>query len=129
MIRDQHPLAGRPDPIGRLEARLAARRAEVERREAVLSRLTRLTDLMERERRLSDRRRLVETIEAHLERSRARIEEQIRRFGESGESHVHAFRPVRLHAVGSGYFSQGTYENEDDWWAKQLGGPPKSVAI
>jgi multidrug efflux pump subunit AcrA (membrane-fusion protein) len=110
------------------EARLVARRAEIDRREAALDRLSRATALAQRERALTERQNLIERIEQHLERSRVRLEERIRNAEPKREPIRFPALP-RLQAVGAGYFAHGQYENEDDWWAKQLGTKPQRIAV
>ena len=111
------------------EARLVARKAEIDRREAALERLTRATELAKRERALTERQQLIERIETHLERSRRRLEERLRQFEAARQEPVRIGGFRRLHAVKAGYFAHGSYANEDDWWAKQLGAKPDRVAV
>ena len=111
------------------EARLVARRAEIDRREAALDRLSRATELAQRERALAERQHLIERIELHLERSRIRLEERITT-AEAPKHEPIRFPTVRrLQAVNAGYFAHSQYENEDDWWAKQLGTKPQRIAV
>ena len=85
----------------------------------------RLAELEERERAVAAREQLILALERRLELSRRRLEERLQQVRDRALFTVGSFR---VPSVDDGYFVAGSNSDEDEWWSRQLGKPPRLVA-
>src|SRR2546421_408510 len=133
--RDEMENRSRPnpaDPHGP-EAELAARLAENNFREAAARRAAydkieaRAAEIEERERALAAREQLIRALENRLEDSRRRLEARLQQVKERPTAT--GFRPqFSVPSIDESYFDAGSFVDEDEWWAPQLGKPPPLLA-
>ena len=92
---------------------------------------TRAAEIEERERALEAREALIRALENRLEDSRRRLEERMEQ--------MRARRPVttgvylsgaefHVPSIDEAYFDAGSNVDEDAWWSRQLGKPPRLAA-
>jgi len=126
------------DPYGP-HAELAAQTAESNFREAAARRAERDADsfdaraaeIEERQRALDAREQLIHALENRLEDSRRRLEERLQQMKERRPSVTGGvFAPMNFHvpSIDEGYFAAGSNVDEDAWWTRQLGKPPRLAA-
>jgi hypothetical protein len=105
----------------------AARRAE--RDAASLESLA--AEIEERERALEAREALIRALENRLEDSRRRLEERIEEMRERRPvtTGVYLSGPAfNVPSIDEAYFDAGSNADEDAWWSRQLGKPPRLAA-
>jgi len=120
------------------QAERAARIAESNFREAVAKRAerdahsfeTRAAEIEERERALDAREQLIRALEQRLEESRRRLEERLEQVKERRPTVAGGFASPAFHvpSIDEGYFDAGSNVDEDAWWTRQLGKPPRLAA-
>jgi len=125
------------DPYGP-QAELAAQRAESNFREAAARRAkleadsieARAAEVAERERALEAREQLIRALENRLEESRRRLEERLEQMRVRHPATAGVYAAVQFHvpSIDEGYFEAGSNADEDAWWSRQLGRPPRLAA-
>jgi hypothetical protein len=120
------------------QAELAARIAESNFREAAAKRAERdahsfdrrAAEIEERERALDAREQLIRALENRLEESRRRLEERLQQMKQRRPSAGGVFAPSEFHvpSIDEAYFDAGSNVDEDAWWTRQLGKPPRLAA-
>jgi chromosome segregation ATPase len=123
------------DPYGP-QAELAAQLAETNFREAATKRAerdqfeARAAEIEERERALAAREQLIRALENRLEDSRRRLEERLQQVKERRPSVVGMIGAIDFHLpnIDEAYFDAGSNVDEEAWWSRQLGKPPRLAA-
>ena len=88
---------------------------------------SRAAEIEERERALAAREQLIRALENRLEDSRRRLEERLQQVKERPATA--GFRPqFSVPSIDESYFDAGSFVDEDEWWSRQLGKPPRLVA-
>jgi hypothetical protein len=109
------------------QAEQAARRLELD----ALDVAARAAEVEERERALAAREQLIRALENRLEDSRRRLEERLEQVKARPAVPVPGmFVPLAFHvpSIDEGYFDAGSNVDEDAWWSRQLGKPPRLAA-
>ena len=109
------------------QAEQTARRLEID----ALAVAARAAEVEERERALAAREQLIRALENRLEESRRRLEERLEQVKTRPAVPVPGmFVPLGFHVprIDEGYFDAGSNVDEDAWWSRQLGKPPRLAA-
>src|SRR5689334_3222293 len=106
------------------QAEQAARRLELD----ALTVAARTAEVEERERALAAREQLIRALENRLEESRRKLEERLEQVKARPAVPVAGmYVPLGFHlpSIDEGYFDAGSNGDEDAWWSRQLGKPPR----
>lgn len=91
----------------------------------------RAAEIEERERALEAREALIRALENRLEDSRRRLEERIEQMRERRPITTGVYlsgAEFHVPSIDEAYFDAGSNLDEEAWWSRQLGKPPRLAA-